>query len=406
MSSSSLVNWKWTGTTDHYNVRDHSIDRLTIHMMAGNGSLQTCFDWLAYHSGGSVNYGIDSTGKIGLMIDESLRAWTSSNRANDMRAVTVEVANDSGAPTWHVSDKAMASLIKLCADICKRNGIKALNYTGDKTCQTGNMSLHKWFTATDCPGQYLESKMTYIANEVNKILNGGVTPSVTYKTYYANDKSGVNYRKTPNGVLMGTYKYGEAVSVAVGSDTVNSGTTWVQAKNGYWSAKNLLSTTKPVTTTYKIYYANDPTGVNYRKTPNGEFVGTYPYGQAVELAVESDVVSGGTTWVQAKNGYWSAKNLFSTVQPKSLYPYQSGKTYTLQADMKVRDGASTSNPQIKTSKLTADEKKIAYNQTYAVLKKGSKITLRGVVRRSDKEYWGKIGSGYVCLMTASKTYAK
>ena len=94
MSSSSLVNWKWTGTTDHYNKRDHKIDRLTIHMMAGNGSLQTCFDWLAYHGGhpelgGSVNYGIDSTGKIGLMIDESLRAWTSSNRANDMRAVTI-----------------------------------------------------------------------------------------------------------------------------------------------------------------------------------------------------------------------------------------------------------------------------------------------------------------------------
>lgn len=191
MAMSSLVNWKWTGTTDHYNYRDHKIDRLTIHMMAGDGSLQTCFDWLAYHSGGSVNYGIDSNGKIGGMIDESLRAWTSSNRTNDMRAVTIEVANDSGAPNWHVSDKAMKSLIKLCADICKRNGISKLEYTGDKTCKTGNMSLHKWFAATDCPGPYLEGKMTYIATEVNKML--GVKSNTSTKT--STSTSNVNTKK-------------------------------------------------------------------------------------------------------------------------------------------------------------------------------------------------------------------
>ena len=74
--------------------------------------------------------------------------------------------------------------------------------------------------------------------------------------------------------------------------------------------------------------------------------------------------------------------------------------------MKVRSGASTSDPQIKTSQLSAEEKKNAYNQTYAVLKKGTKITLRGVIRRSDTEYWGKIASGYVCLMSGSKKYVK
>lgn len=178
MSNSSLVTYYWNGSKTNCNPRDHKIDRITIHMMAGNGSLYTCFSWLCRTGNqGSVNYGIDSNGTIGLMIDEDKRAWTSSNRANDMRAVTIEVANDTGEPNWHVSDKAMASVINLCADICKRNGIKKLEYTGDKTCATGNMSLHKWFAATSCPGPYLESKMTYIANEVNKKL--GVTPSTT-----------------------------------------------------------------------------------------------------------------------------------------------------------------------------------------------------------------------------------
>lgn len=47
MSNSSLVTYKWPGTTSNYNIRTHSIDRITIHMMAGNGSLQTCFNYLA-----------------------------------------------------------------------------------------------------------------------------------------------------------------------------------------------------------------------------------------------------------------------------------------------------------------------------------------------------------------------
>ena len=232
------------------------------------------------------------------------------------------------------------------------------------------------------------------------------TPApVTYKTYYANDKSGVNYRKTPNGVLMGTYKYAEAVSVVVGSETTKDGIVWVKAKNGYWSAKNLLSTTKPQVDTYKTYYANDPTGVNYRKTPNGVLMGTYAYGQAVDLLVGSDTVKDGLTWVKAKNGYWSAKNLFSTVKPNTD-PYQAGKTYTLQRDMKVRSGAGSNYSQLKNFQLTATDKKNAYNQTYAVLKKGTKITPTKVVKNSSTEYWGKISSGYVCLMSGTTKYAK
>lgn len=178
MSNSSLATYKWTGSKTNCNVRDHKIDRITIHMMAGNGSLYTCFSWLSRPGNqGSVNYGIDSNGTIGVMIDEDKRAWTSSSRSNDMRAVTIEVANDSGAPSWHVSDKALNSVINLCADICKRNGIAKLEYTGDTTCKTGNMTLHKWFAATSCPGPYLEGKMKYIANEVNKNL--GVVPAPT-----------------------------------------------------------------------------------------------------------------------------------------------------------------------------------------------------------------------------------
>ena len=102
-------------------------------------------------------------------MEEKDRSWCSSNGANDNRAVTIEVANDQIGGNWHVSDTALEKLIELCADICKRNGIPKLNYTGDTK---GNLTMHKWFAATACPGPYLESKFPYIAEQVNQRLGG------------------------------------------------------------------------------------------------------------------------------------------------------------------------------------------------------------------------------------------
>ena len=117
------------------------------------------------------------------MIDEQYRAWTSSSPENDMRAVTIEVANSCGADVgdklgWPVSDKALKACINLCVDICKRNGIKALNFTGDSS---GNLTMHKYFTATACPGPYLASKFKYIAEQVNKQLNSKPSKATTVK---------------------------------------------------------------------------------------------------------------------------------------------------------------------------------------------------------------------------------
>lgn len=151
--------------------RNHAIDTITIHHMACNITVERCGAGFARpERQGSSNYGVDGYGHVGLYVPEEDRAWTSGSGANDHRAVTIEVANDGGAPDWHVSDTAYFKLLDLVEDICRRNGIKQLNYTGDKT---GNLTLHKWFQATGCPGPYLESKMPEIAAEINRRLNGG-----------------------------------------------------------------------------------------------------------------------------------------------------------------------------------------------------------------------------------------
>lgn len=153
------------------------IDKIAIHHMAGNMSIKNCGNHFAKKStGASSTYGVGSDGSIGQYAHESQRPWTTSSKATDYRAVTIEVANDGGAPNWHVSDKAMASLIKLVIDICKRNDIKEIEYTGDKT---GNLLMHKWFAATACPGPYLSSKFPYIAEHVNAKLKKVEKPKET-----------------------------------------------------------------------------------------------------------------------------------------------------------------------------------------------------------------------------------
>lgn len=174
MSNSKLVCYTKI-SPNSTNPRNHKIDKITIHHMAGNLSVETCGNVFAPASRqASSNYGIDSDGRVGMYVSEMNRSWCTSSRENDHRAVTIEVANDEIGGNWHVSDKALTKLIDLCVDICQRNGIEKLNYTGDKS---GNLTMHKWFANTNCPGPYLESKFPYIAAEVNKRLGVETAPT-------------------------------------------------------------------------------------------------------------------------------------------------------------------------------------------------------------------------------------
>ena len=129
----------------------------------------------------SANYGIGSDGRIICMVDETDRSWCSSNAANDNRAITIECASDVSDP-FRVNDKVYASIIALCADICKRNGIKELKWKADPSLigcpDKQNMTAHRWFANKACPGDYLYSHFSDIANKVNIQL--GAAASVYY----------------------------------------------------------------------------------------------------------------------------------------------------------------------------------------------------------------------------------
>ena len=154
--------------------RNHVIDTVTIHCVVGQCSVEALGNIFAPTSKqASSNYGIGPDGRIGMYVEEKDRSWCSSNGANDNRAITIEVASDTTSP-YKVTDAAFNSLIKLLADICKRNNIKSLKWKADKNLighpEEQNMTVHRWFANKSCPGDYLYNKHYEIAEKVNELL--------------------------------------------------------------------------------------------------------------------------------------------------------------------------------------------------------------------------------------------
>lgn len=165
MSESSLVSYRlWS--PHYYKVANKVNRKITIHHMAGNLSVETCGQVFQRREA-SAQYGINGS-RIGQYVSESDSAWASCSYANDSQSVNIELANDEIGGNWHVSDETIKTCIKLCVDICKRNGIPKLIYNGTSS---GTLTLHSMFWATACPGPYLKSKMAWIAAEVNKQLD-------------------------------------------------------------------------------------------------------------------------------------------------------------------------------------------------------------------------------------------
>lgn len=98
-------------------------------------------------------------------------------------------------------------------------------------------------------------------------------------------------------------------------------------------------------------------------------------------------------------------NVENNVQTSKVPTYKVGKVYTLQVDLKVRAGTGTSARQKLYSELTADGKKHAYNQKYAVLKKGTKVTCKSILKNGN-DIWLQIPSGYVAGYYQGKEYIK
>lgn len=284
MSNSSLVNVKVPAYSGNYTVgrSGRKIEAITIHHMAGILSVEQCGNiFQRVGRCGSSHYGIGSDGRIGQYVDESNAAWTNSNWDSNCKSVTIETSNSQIGGNWPVSNTALNSLVRLVADIAKRNNL-------GKLVKGKNLTWHRMFANTSCPGDYLLSKMDYIVAEANKIIEGSTTTPVNPQSSSAAylvkiNTSDLNVRANPgiNSKINTVVHIGEVYTIV--EERMVGNTKWGKLKSGAgWISLGY---------TVKVNGNSTPSTVSFSK------------GQRVTLKISANKYCTGQTipnWVKEK----------------------------------------------------------------------------------------------------------
>ena len=183
---------------NHSGQRTHNIDRITPHCVVGQLSCESiCGCFTSPSRQARCNYGIGKDGRISLCVEEKNRSWCSYSNAIDQRAVNIDCDSVMSEP-YAMNSAVYNSLVKLCVDICKRNGKKKLLWLGskDKTLNYAPKSdemvltVHRWFANKSCPGNWLYARLDDLAAKVTANLGGSsVTPSPSATGLYRVRKS-------------------------------------------------------------------------------------------------------------------------------------------------------------------------------------------------------------------------
>ena len=370
--------------------RNQPITKITVHHIAGIMSIEQ-FGALVANPGRqmSSNYAIGNDGRIGLFCPEKDRSWCSSSPWNDNRAITIEVSNSAygDASGWPIGTAAYNSLIKLCADICKRNGIKKLYFTGNSD---GTLTYHYMFNATGCPGPWMKAHTQDLCNKVNALLNSSTeqdTPKVEGKIVTLT--AGTNIYDAPGGKRVGDISASNKFTI-VEEKTVGD-TKYGKLKSG--AGWVILEITKPTTNT------------------------TFKVGDLVKINSDAVYYNGGgiPEWVKRENWYIAtilndravvglneAKNrniqspintkyltLVTTAEEKSNKP-EPFKEYTVSLKSTdlvfITAGGATNGTVGATGVFTIVEDKVINGVTYGKLKSGLGwvVTKTPDVKKGDK----------------------
>ena len=188
MSNSPLVSYTKI-SPNQSGQRVYPITRISIHCTVGQCSVEALGSLFAdSNREASSNYGIGYDGRVGMFVEENCRSWCTSSWDNDQRAVTIECASDAYDP-YAFRDNVYEKCIELCTDICKRNGKTKAVWFSDKntalnyTPASNEMlfTVHRWFAAKSCPGQWCFDRMGEIVRRINENLQPAPAPTPTPK---------------------------------------------------------------------------------------------------------------------------------------------------------------------------------------------------------------------------------
>ena len=340
-SNSSLAKATYL-SPNHSGTRNHSIDRITPHCVVGQLSgagIGGCFKSTSRQA--SCNYGIGTAGDIVLIVEQKNRSWCSSNAANDNRAITIECASDTTHP-YTMNNNVWNSLVKLCVDICKRNGKTKLLWLGSSSATLNYspksnemvLSAHRWFANKACPGDWLYNRFGTLATQVTKQLGGGsATPAASTPTSSSSSSKtsgefkvqvdiadlnirkgpGTNYAKTGKTTGKGTFTITQTSSGTgskAGWGKLKSGTGWISLDYAKKVGSTSTSTASkpaaaPASTGYKTWVGKVTANkLNVRTGPGTNYrnLSSYPYlgqGNLVDV-IGTAKASSGAVWYKIK----------------------------------------------------------------------------------------------------------
>ena len=196
------------------------------------------------------------------------------------------------------------SLLKLCIDICKRNGKKKLLWLGskDKTLNYAPKSdemvltVHRWFATKSCPGNWLYSRLGELATKVTTELTGStssdgkkpVTQMYRVRKSWSDAKS-----------QIGAYK---VLANAKKKADTNAGYKVFDASGNIVYPVAAKPTQTPATNTFykvQIGIAN----LNIRKGPGTNYDKTGQFtGKGIFTIVQESKGEGATLWGKLKSG--------------------------------------------------------------------------------------------------------
>lgn len=168
MSNSSLVTKKWPAYSGNFTSGRQGSDiwGIVIHHAASTSLESVGQVFSTPGRMGSAHYGVKGTNIHQYVLEED-GAWHAGDYWANMGTIGIETVNSTGAPNWRVDDATFNTLVKLVADIAKRNNLGKLKFDPDGYCP--NLSAHRNWAPTQCPGDYLYSKMNELAEKVNAI---------------------------------------------------------------------------------------------------------------------------------------------------------------------------------------------------------------------------------------------
>lgn len=169
MATNSPLVTKWVGChPSNYTVgrQGCSIQGIVIHHQAGTNinTMDNIFNTAGRN--GSAHYGVSGT-EIHQYVGEANISWHCGVWWGNCRTIGIETTNSTGAPDWMVSEQTFDTLVKLVADIAKRNNLGRLYLNPSADCPV--LSGHRDWSATSCPGPYLYPKLQELCDRANAI---------------------------------------------------------------------------------------------------------------------------------------------------------------------------------------------------------------------------------------------